>query len=156
MRVSKNVLANSERAKLLYEIEERWQAQHPTCGADSGLVCKLSLGEIRGGFGGVRADQRIFLGAEIDLVLVEKILGEVDLVQGVAVGDALHLSERAVHLADGLTDVVAGLNSQENTLVGANPVKTATDFARARLANQSTISATGRVLSLPTLLDFIK
>ena len=48
------------------------------------------------------------------------------------------------------------LSSQENTLVGAHPVKAATDFSQAQLANQSTISATGRVLRLPTLLDFIK
>jgi Bacterial flagellin C-terminal helical region len=45
---------------------------------------------------------------------------------------------------------------RENALVGADPATAATDLAQAQIANQATISATSRLLSLPTLLDFLK
>jgi flagellin-like hook-associated protein FlgL len=48
------------------------------------------------------------------------------------------------------------LSTQENSLVGADLAKSATDLAQAQIANQATLSATGRILSLPTLLDFLK
>jgi flagellar hook-associated protein 3 FlgL len=48
------------------------------------------------------------------------------------------------------------LSSQENSLVGADPAKVASDLAQAELANQSVLAATGRVLGLPTLFDFLK
>lgn len=48
------------------------------------------------------------------------------------------------------------LSSQENTLVGVDPAKAATDLAQAQVADQATINATGRILSLPTLLDFLQ
>jgi flagellar hook-associated protein 3 FlgL len=48
------------------------------------------------------------------------------------------------------------LSSQENTLVGVDPAKAATDLAQSQIANESVLSATGRILGLPTLLDFLK
>ena len=48
------------------------------------------------------------------------------------------------------------LSTQENALVGVDPAKAASDLIQAQVANQSVLSATGRVLSLPTLLDFLK
>lgn len=47
------------------------------------------------------------------------------------------------------------LSSQENALVGIDPAKAASDLAQAQVANQSILSATGRVLALPTLLSFL-
>jgi flagellin-like hook-associated protein FlgL len=83
---------------------------------------------------------------------VNRALTEVG-VQSVAYGNALNHIDLTQNF---LNQDKINLSSQENTLVGANPAKAATDFAQAQLANQSTISATGRVLRLPTLLDFIK
>src|ERR1700730_7857159 len=48
------------------------------------------------------------------------------------------------------------LSSQENALVGVDPAKAATDLVQAQVANQSVLSATGRVLSLPNLLSFLR
>jgi flagellar hook-associated protein 3 FlgL len=48
------------------------------------------------------------------------------------------------------------LSVQENTLVGVDPAAAASNFAQAQLANQSIVSATARVLSLPNLLSFLK
>ncbi len=48
------------------------------------------------------------------------------------------------------------LSSQENSLVGVYPAKAASDLVQAQVANQSILSATGRVLTLPTLLSFLK
>jgi flagellar hook-associated protein 3 FlgL len=48
------------------------------------------------------------------------------------------------------------LSQQENSLVGADPAAVASNFAQAQLANQATLSATAKVLGLPTLLDFLK
>jgi flagellar hook-associated protein 3 FlgL len=48
------------------------------------------------------------------------------------------------------------LSSQENILVGVDPAKAATDLFQAQVADQATINATGRILSLPTLLDFLQ
>jgi len=48
------------------------------------------------------------------------------------------------------------LSAQENSLVGADLATVASNLAQAQTANQATLSATGRYLSLPTLLDFLK
>jgi flagellar hook-associated protein 3 FlgL len=48
------------------------------------------------------------------------------------------------------------LSSQENSLVGVDPAKAASDLAQAQLADQSTLSATARILSLPNILSFLK
>jgi len=48
------------------------------------------------------------------------------------------------------------LSQQENALVGADLATAASNFAQAQVANQATLSATARVLGLPTLLDFLK
>jgi len=48
------------------------------------------------------------------------------------------------------------LSQQENALVGVELATAASNFAQAQVANQATLSATARVLGLPTLLDFLK
>jgi flagellar hook-associated protein 3 FlgL len=48
------------------------------------------------------------------------------------------------------------LSSQENALVAVDPAKAASDLAQAQVADQAVLSGTGRILSLPTLLDFLK
>ncbi|HEY2461196.1 MAG TPA: flagellar hook-associated protein FlgL [Candidatus Acidoferrum sp.] len=48
------------------------------------------------------------------------------------------------------------LSSQENSLIGVDPAKAASDLVQSQNANQAVLNATGRVLNLPTLLDFIK
>ncbi len=48
------------------------------------------------------------------------------------------------------------LSQQENSLVGADLATVASNFAQAQVANQATLNATAKVLSLPTLLDFLK
>jgi flagellar hook-associated protein 3 FlgL len=48
------------------------------------------------------------------------------------------------------------LSAQENALVGADLATVASNFAQAQTANQATLNATGRILSLPTLLDFLR
>jgi flagellar hook-associated protein 3 FlgL len=47
------------------------------------------------------------------------------------------------------------LSSQANTLEGADPAAAATDFSQAQVANQAVLSATAKVLNLPTLLDYL-
>jgi flagellar hook-associated protein 3 FlgL len=47
------------------------------------------------------------------------------------------------------------LSSQENTLVGADLATAASNFAQAQTANQAALQATSRVLSLPTILDYL-
>jgi flagellar hook-associated protein 3 FlgL len=47
------------------------------------------------------------------------------------------------------------LSSQANTLVGANPVKAASDFSQSQIAEQSVLAATAKVLSLPNLFSFL-
>ncbi len=48
------------------------------------------------------------------------------------------------------------LSSQENGLAGADLATVATNFSQAQVANQATLSATAKVLGLPTLLDYLK
>ncbi len=48
------------------------------------------------------------------------------------------------------------LSAQENGLAGADMATVATDFAQAQVASQATINAAAKVLSLPTLLDYLK
>jgi flagellar hook-associated protein 3 FlgL len=48
------------------------------------------------------------------------------------------------------------LSVQENTLVGVDPAKAATDFAQAQVSSQAVLAATGRILSLANLLAYIK
>lgn len=73
--------------------------------------------------------------------------------QRVFYGNALN----QINLSDSfLSQDKISLSTQENSLVGADPAKAASDLAQAQIANQATLSATGRILSLPTLLDFIK
>jgi DNA-binding NtrC family response regulator len=54
-----------------------------------------------------------------------------------------------------ITDKI-NLSTQENALVGIDPAVAATNFSRAQVADQATLSATAKILSLPTLLDFLK
>jgi hypothetical protein len=48
------------------------------------------------------------------------------------------------------------LSQQENGLAGADLPAVATNFAQVQVASQATVNATARVLSLPTLLDYLK
>ncbi len=86
------------------------------------------------------------------VVQVQAALSQVS-VQRVFFGNGLNqinLSE------DFLNQDKVNLSTQENNLVGVDPAKAASDLVQAQVANQSVISATGRALSLPTLLDFLK
>ena len=55
-----------------------------------------------------------------------------------------------------LNDDKVNLSQEENGLAGADLAVVATNFSQAQLANQATLSATARVLGLPTLLDYLK
>jgi len=46
------------------------------------------------------------------------------------------------------------LSQQENGLAGADMAAAATNFAQVQIASQATVTATARVLSLPTLPDY--
>jgi flagellar hook-associated protein 3 FlgL len=48
------------------------------------------------------------------------------------------------------------LSAQENTLVGIDAAKAASDFAQASIANTAILTATSRILNLPNLLSFLK
>jgi len=83
---------------------------------------------------------------------VESALSQVD-VQRVTYGNALN----QINLSESfLSQDQLNLSQQETTLVGADVATVATDFSQAQLASQATLSATSRVLSLPTLLDYLK
>ena len=74
-------------------------------------------------------------------------------VQRVFYGNALN----QINLSDNfLNQDKINLSSQENALVAVDPAKAASDLVQAQVADQSALSATGRILSLPTLLDFLK
>lgn len=47
------------------------------------------------------------------------------------------------------------LSSQENTLVGVDPATAVSNLDQAETANQEVLDATGRILSLPTILDYL-
>jgi chemotaxis methyl-accepting protein methylase len=55
-----------------------------------------------------------------------------------------------------LNDDQLNLSQQENGLAGADMAAVATNFAQAQIASQATVNATARVLSLPTLLSYLK
>ena len=55
-----------------------------------------------------------------------------------------------------LNDDKVNLSQEENGLAGADMAAVATNFSQAQLANQATLSATAKVLGLPTLLDYLK
>jgi flagellar hook-associated protein 3 FlgL len=83
---------------------------------------------------------------------VQDALGKVS-TQRVFYGNALN----QVSLSENfLNQDKVNLSSQENALVGVDPAKAASDLVQAQVANQSILSASGRVLSLPTLLSFLK
>jgi flagellar hook-associated protein 3 FlgL len=83
---------------------------------------------------------------------VQAALGQVS-TQRVFYGNALN----QINLTEGfLSQDKINLSTQENGLVGVDPAKAASDLAQAQIANQSILSATGRALSLPTLLSFLK
>jgi flagellin-like hook-associated protein FlgL len=47
------------------------------------------------------------------------------------------------------------LGQQENALEGANLAQVATEFSQAQVANEATLNATAKVLSLPNILDYL-
>lgn len=55
-----------------------------------------------------------------------------------------------------LNDDKVNLSQEENGLAGADLAVVSSNFAQAQLANQATLSATARVLGLPSLLDYLK
>jgi flagellar hook-associated protein 3 FlgL len=86
------------------------------------------------------------------VVQVNSALSQVG-VQRVFYGNALNQIDLSENF---LNQEKINLSSQENTLIAADPAKAATDFAQAQIANQATLNATGRILNLPTLLDFLQ
>jgi flagellar hook-associated protein 3 FlgL len=74
-------------------------------------------------------------------------------VQRVFYGNALNQINSTENF---LNQDTINLSSQANALIGVNPATAATNLSQAQLANQAVISATGRILSLPTLLDFLQ
>jgi len=74
-------------------------------------------------------------------------------VQRVFYGNALNQLNLSENF---LNQDTINLSSQENALVGVDPAKAATGLSQAQVADQATINATGRILSLPTLLDFLQ
>lgn len=83
---------------------------------------------------------------------VQSSLGQVS-TQRVFYGNALNQANLSENF---LGQDKVNLSTQENALVGVDPAKAASDLVQAQIANQATLSATGRILNLPTLLDFIK
>jgi len=55
-----------------------------------------------------------------------------------------------------LNDEKINLSTQKNALLGVDPAVAATNFSQAQVAEQATLSATAKVLSLPTLLDLLR
>jgi len=47
------------------------------------------------------------------------------------------------------------LSTQANTLVGVDPATAASDFSESQTAQQSLLDATAKVLSLPTLFNYL-
>jgi flagellin-like hook-associated protein FlgL len=86
------------------------------------------------------------------VVQVQDALGQVS-TQRVFYGNALN----QINLSEGfLNQDKINLSTQENSLIGVDPAKAASDLIQAQVANQSVLSATGRILSLPNLLSFLK
>ncbi|MBS1842356.1 MAG: flagellar hook-associated protein FlgL [Acidobacteria bacterium] len=48
------------------------------------------------------------------------------------------------------------LSTQENSLVGVDPAKAASDLSQAQTAYQSELAATAKILNLPSLLNFLQ
>jgi flagellar hook-associated protein 3 FlgL len=83
---------------------------------------------------------------------VQSALGQVS-TQRVFYGNGLN----QINLSETfLSQDKVNLSSQENILIGVDPAKAASDLVQAQVANQSILSATGRVLGLPNLLSFLK
>jgi flagellar hook-associated protein 3 FlgL len=86
------------------------------------------------------------------VVQVQSALSQVS-IQRVFYGNGLN----QINLSEGfLNQDKINLSSQENALVGIDPAKAASNLVQAQIANQSTLSATGRILSLQNLLSFLK
>jgi flagellar hook-associated protein 3 FlgL len=56
---------------------------------------------------------------------------------------------------DFLNQETINLSSQENSLIGANLATAASNLAQAQAADQATLSAASRILSLPNLLTYL-
>ena len=59
--------------ELLEEVKKSGEGEDTAGGGEVGLVGGLRLSEVGGGYGGIDADESVFLAAEIDFVLVEEI-----------------------------------------------------------------------------------
>ena len=82
---------------------------------------------------------------------VQSALSQLD-VQRVTYGNALN----QINLSESfLNQDQLNLSQQENTLEGADLSVVVSNFSQAQLADQATLSATSRVLSQKTLLDYL-
>ncbi len=82
---------------------------------------------------------------------VQSALSQLD-VQRVTYGNALN----QINLSESfLNQDQLNLSEQENTLEGADLSVVASNFSQAQLADQATLSATSRVLTQKTLLDYL-
>jgi len=82
---------------------------------------------------------------------VSDALNQLD-IQRVTYGNALN----QINLAEtALNQDKVNVSEQETSLVGADLATVATNFAQAQLASQAAISATSRILSQKTLLDYL-
>jgi len=82
---------------------------------------------------------------------VQNALNQVN-TQRVFYGNAMN----QVNLAESfLNQDKVSLSTQENGLVGADLAQVASNLEQAQVANQATLGATGKTLSLPTLLDYL-
>lgn len=82
---------------------------------------------------------------------VQNALSQVDS-QRVFYGNALNQISSSENF---LNQDQVNLGQQENSLEGADLAQVATQFAQAQIANQATLNATARVLSLPNILSFL-
>jgi len=104
--------------------EQIRQAKGPARGIERGLLGGLRSDEIGGCRCEVGTDQGILLRAKIDFVLIEKVLAGRDLVEGVAVENALRANggERALDFGDSAADIGVGLQGRIQILDGGENI----------------------------------
>jgi len=73
--------------------------------------------------------------------------------QRVFYGNALNQVQNSQNY---LNQEQVNLSAQQNQLVGADMTKVIADESQSQTAEQAALSATAQILSLPTLLNYIK
>ena len=109
---------------------------------------------------GVICSRTRILVASADAALRKRILNDPAYANAFgeeAIGGAQALAKLMQFPCDAvlLDQNLPDLDAREVAEQGVDPTKAATDLSRAQVANQATINAAGRILSLPTLLDFL-